>query len=342
MKRSLLALAVATLVLSQVPACTDVMVKTDNNQVVSARNMDFRDDIKSSLVIVPQGREFKSQVAAGQQGVNWVSKYGYVGITALGMPYVCDGLNEEGLSVALLWLVGTKYPEASADRPNLALEYFSDWVLGNFSSVRQVQDAIQQVNLEMSNKLLEAIPLHIALHDAEGASAVIEFIDGKVLFYQNPNGVLTNDPSFDWQRKNLEYYKKKLEAADPAVSVPEGFFSAERFVRTTVVRDALPAAGDPMIAAAHALQILGLVAPPYGMPGTNSSKVFAGLGVKYDYTQWSVIRDHGNKVLYYRSASNPGLKAVDLKALDLSGKTQYPSLSFESGAWFSEAPLAQH
>jgi choloylglycine hydrolase len=37
-----------------------------------------------------------------------------------------------------------------------------------------------------------------------------------------------------------------------------------------------------------------------------------------DYTQWTVFRDHANKVYFWRSYQDPGLKAIDLKTVDFS------------------------
>jgi len=48
--------------------------------------------------------------------------------------------------------------------------------------------------------------MHIAVHDAAGKNLVIEFIDGEVKVYDNPLGVMTNRPDFEWQINNLRNY----------------------------------------------------------------------------------------------------------------------------------------
>jgi choloylglycine hydrolase len=321
--------------LSGTYACTDVLVKTDNHQVVSGRNMDFRDVFNSKIIIIPVGKSFQSEADAGLPGASWVSRYGYVGITG-GTSYISDGMNEKGLSIAKQTLASTHYPGPSAEKPNLKIRMLCDWVLGNFTSIDEVEKALPTINVVGTGK---HSPAHFALHDAEGNSAVIEFIQEHVEFHINTNGVLTNDPSFDWQLTNLKYYKWKKSMFDSSVAIPEGYFAAERFIRATIMRDSLPAASTPQSAVANALMILDSVAPPYGMPSTYTPPAQAGEELKYDFTQWTVIRDHVNLVYYYKSVDNPSLKAIDLKTLDFSGKTEYSPIPVQNGDWFVPAPL---
>jgi len=51
-----------------------------------------------------------------------------------------------------------------------------------------------------------APPVHYAIHDASGKSIVIEYVEGKLHVYDDPLGVLTNSPAFDWQTTNLRNY----------------------------------------------------------------------------------------------------------------------------------------
>ena len=46
-----------------------------------------------------------------------------------------------------------------------------------------------------------------------------------------------------------------------------------------------------------------------------------------DYTQWTTFRDHANKVYYWKTYKDPGLKAVDLKGLDFTAGQPMRSLS---------------
>ena len=316
-------------------ACTDVLLKTDNHQMVSGRNMDYPRVFRSKVLVTPAGKAFQSPVPAGFPALAWVSRYGYVGVTG-GTPFIADGMNVKGLSIDKQTLAATRYPDPVKDRPNLDIRMICDWVLGNCSSVDEVANALPSLNpIETTGKN----PLHLALHDQAGNSGVIEFIQGTPVFHRNPNGVLTNGPTFDWHETHLKYYRWKRSVPNSAVAVPEGYFSAERFIRATLMRDALPASDTPRAAVADALRILAAVAPPYGMPGAYVEQEADGGHPRLDFTQWSVVRDHRNLVYYYKSFDSPGLKAIDLKTLDLTGKTQYVPLPVGDGEWSVPAPL---
>jgi choloylglycine hydrolase len=49
-----------------------------------------------------------------------------------------------------------------------------------------------------------------------------------------------------------------------------------------------------------------------------------------DYTQWTVFRDHANKVYFWRSYDDTGLKSLDLKTVDFSAGQPMRSLPVNS------------
>jgi penicillin V acylase-like amidase (Ntn superfamily) len=52
----------------------------------------------------------------------------------------------------------------------------------------------------------EAPPVHFVIHDRHGKFVVIEPFDKTLKIYDNPLGVLTNAPTFDWHMTNLRNY----------------------------------------------------------------------------------------------------------------------------------------
>ena len=46
-----------------------------------------------------------------------------------------------------------------------------------------------------------------------------------------------------------------------------------------------------------------------------------------DYTQWALIKDLTNKVLYFRSYNNMQLQAVDLKQIDFNSGAKTKDIS---------------
>jgi choloylglycine hydrolase len=334
-RRFLMAGFLGLIPLAHLDACTDVLMKTDEHQVVSGRNMDYPLVFDSKVLITPTGRKFQSKADPGYTGLSWVSRFGYVGITG-GRAYLNDGMNERGLSIAEQTLGITRFPDEMKEKPNLEIDLFCDWVLGNYSSIDEMENALKTINIFSPAK---HTPVHYALHDGDGNSAVIEFIQGGMRFSRNENGVLTNDPSLDWQETNLKYFKWENSMYHSSVAVPGNYFSVERFIRATLTRDALPAAGTPQMAVANALVVLGSVTQPHGMLGTYTRRKPNEEKIQYDSTLWTVIRDHLHLIYYYKSFDSPSLKAIDLKAIDLSGKTHYRPIPVGSGDWSVPAPL---
>lgn len=84
------------------------------------------------------------------------------------------------------------------------------WILGSFATVEEVKKGLKKVVVagapykEMNNMLL---PLHLAIHDKNKKSLVVEFVGGTMQIYDNPYKVMTNDLPFPDQIKGLEKYK---------------------------------------------------------------------------------------------------------------------------------------
>ena len=153
---------------------------------------------------------------------------------------------------------------------------------------------------------------------------VIEYTAGKIALYDNPLGVLTNSPTFDWMTTNLDNYinlsvmnvpQKELRGAalkqfgqgSGLFGLPGDYSPPSRFVRmVALTQAALPAKG----AAAglnQAITILDNVDIP-----TGAARQKAEQGELYDKTIWSVVADTANLRYYYRSIDNKNWRYVDL------------------------------
>ena len=65
----------------------------------------------------------------------------------------------------------------------------------------------------------EPQPVHFVVYDKTGASLVIEPLDGKLKVFDNPLGVITNSPNFDWHMTNLRNYVALNPRNVPPVTV---------------------------------------------------------------------------------------------------------------------------
>ena len=313
----LLVLALLLLVPGRSIACSDFRVKAQDGTVVIGRSMEFPVDLKSELCVVPRG----------------AGKYGFLAVNAFGIKdaYV-DGFNEKGLSLDGLMFTGAVYQPEVAGR-SLPVDKFGAWLLGNYASIDEVKAALAAVNITAAkNKKLRDLGMHLAVHDAAGHSLVVEFIGGQKNVYDNPLGVMTNRPSFDWQLANLRNYVN-LDAEDKGPrqlnglkieptgvgsglhGLPGDWTPPSRFVKLSFGVDAAlkpqNAAGAVNLAE-HLLNTVdipkGAIKEPTALPGK----------YLYGYAQWVVIKDLTNKVLYYKTYENTVWRSVDLKRFDLA------------------------
>ncbi len=321
-------------------ACSDIQIMKLNVRegdiVVSARTMDFSIDLASDIKIVPRGVAMTSNAPGGAPGLSWTSLYGFVGVNALDMEKYNDGLNEKGLSVGTLWLDPSEYPTPTSAAAALSIHDIGAWILGNFATVDEVKAALADVAVwgEFSLEVLGVPPLHLAIHDAQGKNLVVEFQNGETRVYDNPAGVLTNGPAFDWQLVNLAQYMEHLKEYG---TLPSSLSSVSRFVALSTFRKELL----PPESAREAIQFLSFIMGRVsGVPGEDKWLIpLAAMKYSGSYTQWTVFRDHANLVLYYRTALNGSLRAINLKKLDFSPGRPIITINMENdGAqWYAGA-----
>ncbi len=317
---------------NQANACTDFLVKTQDGSCVVGRSMEWGLDLGSYVCLYPRGEARSSQAPGGKTGLKWISNYGYLTLDCHNMPIAVDGMNEKGLSVGLLWLPGTVYQDVPADHPEVALSMvdIGHWMLGEFTTVEQVKDAMKKVRV-WAPSLADwggNPTAHISIHDAEGHSAVIEFVDGQQKTYDNNSiQVLTNAPTFDWHRTNIRNYIKLSPESTRSVTlgdtvlnspgqgggflgIPGDWTPPSRFVRTTSMLAFAKPASNATEGVNLALHLLNAVDIPLGTIRENAKDFEHS-----DYTQWIDIKDLKNQVFYFRSYDNSTLRAIDMKRL---------------------------
>ncbi len=327
-------------------ACTDFQAKAKDGSVIIGRSMEFAMGMGSEVVVHPKVTKAASMTPDGKTGISWTPKYGYLGINAFGEKQaLLDGLNQKGLSIEFLWFTESKYQEAK-NGDWLAITDLGHWVLGNFATVDEVKKALPLVTVVgVYVPQLRMVPgFHAAVHDAGGKSIVVEFINGETKIYDNPIGVMTNKPTFDWHLTNLRNYvnldpydkEEKMIAGvkiNPAGSgtgwlgMPGDWSPPSRFVRTVMIVNS----ADPVSNAAEAVNlaehILNAVDIPMGVIKTRHLENKDMI----DYTQWIVIKDLTNKVLYFRSYQDLALKRVDMKKLNFNRGAKMKTIRIESG-----------
>jgi len=314
--------------------CGDFQFQTQNNSVICARSMEFPVEMESQMTIYPRGKKYISTASRDLAGLEWVSKYNYVGINGFQMNGIDEGMNEKGLSFGYLTLLDSIYQTVAEGQESraLALMDVGAWILGNFETVDEVAEAIKNV-IVWSGKVdvLGSIPgLHIALHDATGKNLVIEFINGEVAVHENPKGVLTNNPALKEQLENLEKYGYLSPDPDTGkgigtgmIGIPGDGSSESRFVRIAKAVEFALQPADEIEAVILATHILNTVDIPKGTMSVHMENTKL-----YETTRWRVIKDLTNKILYYNSYNDPALRKVDLT--QIANKAKYHTLNVQA------------
>ncbi|WP_207261775.1 choloylglycine hydrolase family protein [Desulfovibrio sp. Huiquan2017] len=339
--RILLFLLLFALMAAPAMACTDFVIQAKDGTVVGGRSMDFAVDLEAKATVYPRGKQWTSEAPGKKQGFQWKQQYGFVGFSVLGQEASTDGMNEKGLSAKLLWLPSVGYQTVPKGQEAKALDValVPDWILGSFQTVAEVKKALPHMFVwgrELPG--LDSVPvLHLAVHDAQGNSMVAEWIDGKLNVYDNPLGVMTNEPPLPHQWANLRNYVNLSPMMQPSLELdgvkisgtgngsgllglPGDCTPPSRFVRTAVLKRFAyqPETGkDAVILARHLLQQVDV------MPGVSREKTPRGEAA--DYTQWTAIEDLTNRVVYFADYKDQTLRAIDLKKLDFT-RSDYASI----------------
>ena len=211
------------------------------------------------------------------------------------------------------------------------------WILENHASVDEVRQAIGDI--VVAEVVLDAWgfapPAHYVVHDASGNSIVIEYVDGKLNVHDNPLGLMSNTPAFDWHMTNLRNYVnfsltnvspvklgavtlKPLGQGSGMLGLPGDFTPPSRFVRAAAFsQSVLPSATgeDAVIQAFHILNNFDI---PKG--AARDEKKDENGNILADYTTWTSANDLKAKRFYFRTYDNSQIRMVDLTKMKLDGK----------------------
>jgi penicillin V acylase-like amidase (Ntn superfamily) len=292
-------------------ACTRVTYLGSDDSVITARSMDWAVDVGTNLWIFPRGMQRSGE--GGPHSLEWTSKYGSVIATGYDVS-TTDGMNEKGLVANLLWLVESEYPAQGGDKPALAISLWAQWVLDNFSTV---QEAVDTLNAEPFTLVTANVPgqdrlatLHLAISDATGDSAIVEYIGGKqVIHHDRKYQVMTNSPTFEKQLALDEYWK----GIGGTVMLPGTNRAADRFARASFYINAIPKNESPDITVASVFSVIRNASVPYGITTPDQPNISS--------TRWRTVSDQKRKIYFFESAVTPNTFWVNFKDIDFSAET---------------------
>ncbi len=197
--------------------CTNIKIKTVNNEWITGRTNEFAGYFKSDLVFLPHGYDHPKFYNRPDLGTEKLP-YAMIGETSktahtLGIDFdknsFIDGMNEFGLSVSNLYFsTGAKWKviEESELQPNNISGYvLTNWLLGYCKTTQEVREWIIKNNdrIIILKTEREVQGFHFAIVDATGDSIVIEPENERLNIKENVSGVMTNSPRLEWHQENL-------------------------------------------------------------------------------------------------------------------------------------------
>ena len=245
-------------------------------------------------------------------------------------PLYYDAINEKGLGMAGLNFVGNAaYREKEEGKDNVAQFEFIPWILSQCATVKEARRFVEKINLLNTpfNEKLPVAQLHWIISDRE-ESITVESVKEGIKIYENPVGVLTNNPPFDKQMFNLNNYMH-LSAKSPennfskdlnlttysrgmgAIGLPGDLSSQSRFVRVAFTKMNSISGDGEMESVSQFFHILNSVDQQRGCCELDDGK--------YEITLYTSCCNTDKGIYYYTTYNNHQITAVDMHKENLDG-----------------------
>ena len=320
----LVALVAVALVGGAATACTRCLHRFADGRVIVGRSMDWMEDPSSELWCFPRG--MKRQGNAGPASLVWTSTYGSVGVSFYGAATV-DGMNEKGLVANILYLAESDYGKPVAGRPNLSIGGWAQYVLDSYATVAEAVEGLRKEPFTIVAPILpngEPGVGHLAISDASGDSAIIEYVAGKLSIHHSRDyTVMTNSPPFDQQLALNAYWK----GIGGDVMLPGTIRASDRFVRASYYVDALPNDATGSRAIAAVFSVVRNASAPLGISTPGKPNIAS--------TIWRTVHDQKERVLYFDSATSPTVFWIPLDQLDFQSGAAVKRLPLKSGETYN-------
>lgn len=308
--------------------CTASNYITENHYF--GRNFDYEISYHERVTITPRNYEFKYRKIDDIK-----THYAIIGIAAGidGYPLYYDACNEKGLAMAGLNFQGNAvYREYEEGMTNITPFEFIPYILGSASSVSEARKLLGEINLVNINFAdeLPLSPLHWMLSDNSGEAIVVEPLEDGLKVYDNPVGVLTNNPPFDKQLFTLNNYRN-LSNKNPentfangidldeysrgmgGIGLPGDLSSSSRFAKVAFTRANSYSGSDEASSVSQFFHILGSVEQQNGCTFIDDPNLF-------EYTIYTSCYSTEKGILYYRTYNNSQITAVNLNGEDLDSE----------------------
>lgn len=294
------------------------------------RNLDYEYDFGQKVVITPRKFLFNFK-----NGEILDCHYAIIGMALVeeNYPLYFDATNECGLSIAGLNFPGNAvYYEPKSGKTNVASFELIPYLLSKCKNVSEVKNLVVDINITnlAFSKDLQTSPLHWLVSYKDESLTIEQTLQGLKVF-DNPFGVLTNNPTFDYHITNLSNYmsvtsneaqnmfsdKINLKAYSRGmggIGMPGDLSSASRFVRATFTKLNSPKLQEKHEALNHFFHILYSV---------YQTKGCAKVGNKYEITNYTSCCSTQKGIYYYTTYNNFTINSVSMHKQDLNTNRLY-------------------
>lgn len=305
--------------------CTSITYSTNDHYF--GRNFDYEISYKEVVTVTPRNYPLEFRKVK-----NLENHFAMIGIAAgiADYPLYYDATNEKGLSMAGLNFSGlADYKEYEEGKENISPFEIIPWLLGQCASIEEAKDLLKNVNLVNINfsEQLPLSPLHWLLADTD-KSIVIESMKDGIHIYDNPVGVLTNNPSFDYQLFNLNnyralsnktpqnYFSNKIELnvysrGMGSIGLPGDLSSTSRFVKAVFTKLNSVSGTSEFQSINQFFHILNAVEQQKGLCDVGNGE--------YEYTIYSSCCNVDKGIYYYKTYENSQITAINMHNENLDG-----------------------
>ena len=318
--------------------CTAATYKTKD--FYFGRTLDYEISYGEEITVTPRNYEFHFRNMGSMK-----SHYAMSGMAHVEMDYPLyyDAVNEKGLAMAGLNFPGNAYYGSEKEqKDNVATFEFIPWILGQCSCVREAKALLEKINLtnDSFRDGLPAAELHWMAAD-RNESVVVESVKEGIRIYENPAGVLTNNPTFPEQLFQLNNYmhisprtpqnqfseELSLNAYSRgmgALGLPGDLSSQSRFVRAAFVKLNSVSGTSEAESVTQFFHILSSVEQQKGCCELEEGS--------YEMTLYTSCCNADRGIYYYTAYDNHQITAVDMHKEDLNGVSlaRYPLIREES------------
>ena len=298
------------------------------------RNLDLEFSYNQKVTIVPRNYEFNFRKVKPMK-----SHYAMIGMAFVvdNYPLYYDATNEKGLSMAgLNFPENADYKQETEGKDNVTPFEFIPWILGQCSTIEEVKELLGRINLININfsEKLPLSPLHWMISD-RNESITVESVKEGLKIYDNPVGILTNNPTFDIQMFNLNNYVNVTREVPEnrfsnaialdiysrgmgGIGIPGDLSSSSRFVKAVFTKLNSVSGTSESESISQFFHILGSVNQERGCVRLAEDT--------YEITIYSSCCNIDKGVYYYKTYENSQITGVDMHNENLNSQNlvSYP------------------